>query len=591
MTPGRFIFKKVAVSFGLSIILFSIAPSQTELIPDQKPTPYHIQEYIRTSGIYNGNKIYGTQPVSVYQDFIQISDAPWSRLYFGKCDLGRRSFIKITSLEDGERQHLNSTTLKQWYNTSALFNGDALKVELYVAPEDQGIFFEIEKIMVGNRPTREGLTSISKVTSDPCTGRCGICGGIDDRVSSNDPAVGRIYPTCDIYGCTGWIASNGTYITAGHAPPGFGITTVLQFNVPKSLPDGTPQHPSICDQYPIIQAPDIPQPEYDPSGLGQDWAVFYCYPNSETGLLPVEVQNAFYRPTIDSDPDTFRVTGYGLDECPPGPDPNTDYRNEDSFTQQTSTGPNLGEYGSGNDFYWKFNVDIRSRSSGSPIIPLNTVLSAGIVTHGCGPNYGTSFKNTELAETLNTYISHDIMYVDNGHPSTFEDGTIFRPYDTVIEGVNTVPSGGMLCLVKGSYNESLTINKAMTIIAPVGDVTIGASPISKPITYEDKEYNKDPTMESSIPIKYIIHQNYPNPFNVTTTIYYALKEDVKVKLIIYNLMGQEVRVLVNENQSAGCYAVTWNGKDKYGEPLPSGIYIYKIDAGKFNKTLKLLMLK
>ncbi len=93
------------------------------------------------------------------------------------------------------------------------------------------------------------------------------------------------------------------------------------------------------------------------------------------------------------------------------------------------------------------------------------------------------------------------------------------------------------------------------------------------------------------PYNFKLFQNYPNPFNAKTTIHYTLKNDVKVHLTIFNLMGQEVRVLVNEIQSAGCNAVTWNGKDNYGEPLPSGIYIYNINAGKFNKTLKLLMLK
>ena len=201
-------------------------------------------------------------------------------------------------------------------------------------------------------------------------------------------------------------------------------------------------------------------------------------------------------------------------------------------------------------------------------------------------------KNTELADTLNTYLSHNIMYVDNGHPATIEDGTIFRPYDTVIEGVNAVPSGGMLYIVKGSYNESLTINKAMTIIAPVGTVTIGPSGFTKPVIASEKiDHDKDHSVDVSIPTEFNIFQNYPNPFNAKTTIHYTLKEDVKVHFKVFNLMGQEVRVLVNEIQPAGYYTVTWNGKDKYGELLPSGIYIYNIYTGKFNKTLKLLILK
>lgn len=581
---------KMIVTCGL-LILFSfssITLSQTQLEPTQEPIPYHMQSFYRSSGIYDGDYGLDVQTISVHQDLVQVPDAPWLRLYFGECNLGNKSYIKITSLEDGEQQHLNSTTLKQWYYTSALFNGNALEVELYVAPEDKGIFFEIKEIMVGDHLTKEGINALSKVASDPCTGWCGICGDIDDRVSSDDPAVGRIFPTCGIYGCTGWITSNGTYITAGHAPPGFDLTTAFQFNIPKSLSDGTPQHPPISDQYSIIQAPDTPQPEYDNEGVGKDWAVFYCHPNSETGLLPVEAQNAFYRPTIDNNPTTFRVTGYGLDECLPG---SGGERNSDSFTQQTSTGSNDGEYGSGNNVCWRFSVDTRSRSSGSPIIPLNTCLSVGIVTHCPCPNYGTSFENDELADTLNTYLNHNISYVDNGHPVTIEDGTIFRPYDTVIEGVNAVPSGGVLCIVKGSYNENLTINKAMTIIAPVGAVTIGPI-LSKPtITYDNKDHDQEQPTDISIPDQFNMYQNYPNPFNITTTIYYALKEDVKVKLIIYNLMGQEVRVLVNENQSAGYQSVIWDGKNNSGESIPSGVYIYKIIAGKFRKTLKLLVLK
>lgn len=586
------VFHNITINLRLLIIfcLSSIAHSQIELIPIQESIPYRMQAFFRHSGVHDGKYGFDARTISVYRDFIKVSNASWLRLYFSKCDLGRRSYIKITSLEDGEQQHLNSNTLKQWHNTSALFNGDAIEVELYVAPEDKGIFFEIEQIMFGDRGNTSEINTLSKVSGDLCNNEysCGICGGIDDRVSSNDPSVGRIFPTFTKYGVTGWIASNGTYITAGHAIPGFDAITCLQFNVPKSLPDGTIQQPPIKDQYSIVQAPDSPAPEYDDSGLGQDWAVFSCYPNSETGLLPVEAQNTFYRPTIDNNPTTFRITGFGIDNCPPGSEGEW---NSDHFTQQTSTGTNIGEYGSGNDVYWNFGVDITSRNSGSPIIPLDTELSVGIVTHCPCPNYGTSFENDELADTLNTYLSHDIIYVDNGHPATIEDGTIFRPYDTVIEGVNGVPSGGLLCIVKGSYNESLTINKAITIIAPVGAVTIGASGFSKLVISSENIDKDDQSVDNSIPNEFNMSQNYPNPFNTITAIRYMLKEDVKVSLKIFNLMGQEIRTLVDENQSAGYQTVIWDGKNDSGESVPSGVYIYKIIAGKFKKSLELLLLK
>jgi len=111
------------------------------------------------------------------------------------------------------------------------------------------------------------------------------------------------------------------------------------------------------------------------------------------------------------------------------------------------------------------------------------------------------------------------------------------------------------------------------------------------ITYNNKDHGQDQPTDTSIPDQFNMYQNYPNPFNVTTTIYYTLKEDVKVRLIIYSNIGQVVQTLVNETQPAGYHSVIWDGKNSRGESVPSGIYIYKVSAGKFKKSLKLLMLK
>ncbi len=73
-----------------------------------------------------------------------------------------------------------------------------------------------------------------------------------------------------------------------------------------------------------------------------------------------------------------------------------------------------------------------------------------------------------------------------------------------------------------------------------------------------------------------LEQNYPNPFNPTTTIQYDLPKSAKVVLKIYNLLGNEVRTLVNANQTAGAKIVTWDGLNRLGDPVSSGIYIYKM---------------
>jgi hypothetical protein len=97
--------------------------------------------------------------------------------------------------------------------------------------------------------------------------------------------------------------------------------------------------------------------------------------------------------------------------------------------------------------------------------------------------------------------------------------------------------------------------------------------------------------QSSIPGIFILHQNYPNPFNPATTIKYDLAKSDKVSLKIYNLLGQEVRTLVNHNEAAGFKSVVWNGKNNNGKAVSSGIYFYRLETGSFVKTMKMLLVR
>ncbi len=96
---------------------------------------------------------------------------------------------------------------------------------------------------------------------------------------------------------------------------------------------------------------------------------------------------------------------------------------------------------------------------------------------------------------------------------------------------------------------------------------------------------------STIPMEFGLESNFPNPFNPTTTLRYALKEDVRVSLKVYNLLGQEVRNLVNEYQSAGFKNVLWDGKNNQGKQVPSGVYIYRLEAGSFKMSKKMNLIK
>ncbi len=89
-----------------------------------------------------------------------------------------------------------------------------------------------------------------------------------------------------------------------------------------------------------------------------------------------------------------------------------------------------------------------------------------------------------------------------------------------------------------------------------------------------------------LPLTYALHPNYPNPFNPVTNIQFTIPEQADVKLQIYNVLGRQVDVLVNETLPIGHHKILWNPKN-----LSSGVYFYKLEAGSFMKTRKMILLK
>ncbi len=88
-----------------------------------------------------------------------------------------------------------------------------------------------------------------------------------------------------------------------------------------------------------------------------------------------------------------------------------------------------------------------------------------------------------------------------------------------------------------------------------------------------------------------LHGNYPNPFNPETTIRYSIMEKTPVQIDIYNLKGQKVKSLVQETKAAGNYNVVWNGTDDNNRPVSSGVYFFKMNAGKYSATRKMILMK
>ncbi len=99
------------------------------------------------------------------------------------------------------------------------------------------------------------------------------------------------------------------------------------------------------------------------------------------------------------------------------------------------------------------------------------------------------------------------------------------------------------------------------------------------------------TGAEDMPLAFSLSQNYPNPFNPVTTIDYSISGKTDVDLVIFDVSGRRVRTLVREKQLPGGYSVVWDGRNDGGRPVASGIYFYRLDAGRNSSVKKMVILR
>ena len=116
--------------------------------------------------------------------------------------------------------------------------------------------------------------------------------------------------------------------------------------------------------------------------------------------------------------------------------------------------------------------------------------------------------------------------------------------------------------------------------------TKGESQKTVPVDIEYQSTGVEGAPVAEVPEEYYLKPNFPNPFNPTTTISFGLPEPAEVKLAVYDLLGRETAVLVEEAMPAGNHSAVWNA-----ENLPSGIYFYRMNAGDFKAMGKMLLVK
>ena len=175
----------------------------------------------------------------------------------------------------------------------------------------------------------------------------------------------------------------------------------------------------------------------------------------------------------------------------------------------------------------------------------------------------------------------------------------------VVRQQNNQPIPGAV-VTAGTYSATTNNSGAYSIIAETGTYTVHVSAanfsgqtVENVLVVANQTTTVNfvliPGSDSDDPTAPVVatalNGNYPNPFNPSTTISYAVKDPAEVKIAIYNLKGQLVRTLVSEYRNSGRYTAIWNGKDDHNRPVASGVYYYRMSAGTYHSTRKMLLVE
>ncbi|MCA8974116.1 MAG: trypsin-like peptidase domain-containing protein [Planctomycetes bacterium] len=403
-------------------------------------------------------------PACVWSKVVRVPGSAWLRLSYagvllaGAAEPGADgSFLKLTSLRDGQSQTQHLVHVDQWRETSAYLNGDAVLVELWAQPG-----------------TGDNRLIVGLVTAGPAVGEDTICGTVDNRVLSYDNRAARNQPG----GCTSWMINdcNHCFLTAGHCSSSL---QVIEFNVPLSTASGSLQHPPPQDQYAIDPAS---LQSNGGQGIGNDFAYFGVFPNSNTNLTPHQAYGGQVFDLQSTPPavngQSIRITGYGTTSSPVSP----------TYTQvqKTHAGPYVTFTGS----TVQYQTDTTGGNSGSPVILDGTNQAIGIHTHGgCtstgGQNSGTGSNHAGLqnaiANPLGICQCTTITFTyPNGRPTLVDPG-----------GATTirVAIGGALTMQPGSLRFHVSTGGAFQTLVPtqVGnnlfDVGVPASNCAGTVTF------------------------------------------------------------------------------------------------------------
>jgi hypothetical protein len=224
--------------------------------------------------------------------------------------------------------------------------------------------------------------------------------------------------------------------------------------------------------------------------------------------------------------------------------------------------------------------------------PVATAMMVG----GGGYRSGVVSKVVPTREWINVWgddvrVDGKLLPMGTVVKAVDEDGVVCGECVVRVEG-----DFGLMAIYKDDpeteVDEGVEAGEVVTLY--LGDVKVSGgirwTELGDCVNFKEAFLLADGNVET-LPVQYALLQNYPNPFNPTTSIRYELPANSYVELVIYNVQGQVVRELVNGWQKAQRYVVEWDGKNTQGKSVASGIYFYRIKAGEFVNTKKMVLLR
>ncbi|MDP8201896.1 MAG: T9SS type A sorting domain-containing protein [Candidatus Tenebribacter burtonii] len=197
---------------------------------------------------------------------------------------------------------------------------------------------------------------------------------------------------------------------------------------------------------------------------------------------------------------------------------------------------------------------------------------------------------SEIGGAIYAYGGVDLLNCilwDNSIPAI--DGFVSATYSDIQEGLVGVGNIDAIPL----FNDPLNGDYHLTENSPCIDAGDPNSPLDPDGTIADMGayffYQINEINENEIEINKYYLSNYPNPFNPTTTISFSILEESKIELFIYNVKGQKIKTLLNDQISAGEHSIVWNGEDDNNKPVSSGVYLYRLRSDEGVLTSKKML--